>query len=349
MLAEPHPAGAAGGNISATMRQTLVNLDVFGPEFAGARTSASVQFDFFGGFPNTLDGVAMGIARMRVAHAQLDWTNWSLTFGQDKPFISPNSPTSLATIGTPGFGYSGNLWTWTPQIVAARRWNPDENLSAKLQFGVLDPFTGRLPQESYSRYPEPGELSRTPAFAARQSIEFGSGTQKSSIGVGGYFARQDFQLGRIVDSWASTMDWNVLLGQFFEVSGELYRGRGLGGMWGGVGTSAVFDGNPNLPTSEVYGVNTMGGWSQVKYKPASKWEINGGFGEDSPFASDLRHYDLSEAYAPYLRNWTTMFNVIEHPRSNLMLSLEYRHLNTVEFSGKRDTADHVNLGVGVSF
>ena len=223
------------------------------------------------------------------------------------------------------------------------------NLSAKLQFGLLDPFTGRLPQESYSRYPEPGELSRTPAFAARQSIEFGSGTQKSSIGVGGYFARQDFQLGRIVDSWASTMDWNVVLGRFFEVSGELYRGQALGGMWGGIGTSAVFDGRPNLPTSEVFGVNTIGGWSQVKYKPASKWEINGGFGEDSPFASDLRHYDLSEAYAPYLRNWTTMFNVIEHPRSNLMLSLEYRHLNTVEFSGKRDTADHVNLGVGVSF
>ena len=44
-----------------------------------------------------------------------------------------------------------------------------------------------------------------------------------------------------------------------------------------------------------------------------------------------------------------MFNVIQRPRSNLMFSLEYRHLNTVQFSGKRATAEHVNLGVGVSF
>jgi hypothetical protein len=44
-----------------------------------------------------------------------------------------------------------------------------------------------------------------------------------------------------------------------------------------------------------------------------------------------------------------MFNVIERPRSNLMISLEYRHLNSVEFSGRQDTAEHINLGVGVSF
>lgn len=349
MLAEAHTPGTAGGNISATMRQTLLNVDVFGPEFAGAKTSAQVQFDFFGGFPNTLDGVAMGIARMRIARAQFDWTNWSLTFGQDKPFISPNSPTSLATIGTPGFGYSGDLWTWTPQIVAERRWKADDNLGAKLQFGVLDPFTGRLPIDSFSRYPEPGEESRTPAFSARQSFDFGTGTEKSSIGAGGYFARQQYILGRTIDSWASTVDWHVYLGRLFEASGLLYRGQALGGFWGGIGTSVVFDGNPTLPTSDVYAVNSVGGWSQLKYKPTSKWEVNGGFGEDSPFASDLRHYNQSVAYAPYLRNWSTMFNIIERPRSNLMLSLEYRHLNTVDFSGKRDTAEHLNLGVGVSF
>jgi hypothetical protein len=349
MLAEAHAPGASGGDISATMRQTLVNVDVFGPELAGAKTSAQMQFDFFGGFPNTVDGVAMGIARLRVGRAQFDWDKWSLTIGQDKPFISPNSPSSLAAIGTPEFGYSGNLWTWTPQAVVERRWTASENLGAKLQFGVLDPFSGELPRDSFERYPEPGEASRTPAFSARQSFDFGSGTQKSTIGVGSYFARHEFSFNRVVDGWAGSFDWNVLLGKYFETSGLLYRGQALGGLWGGIGTTAVFDGNPNDPRSHIFAVNTVGGWSQLKYKPAAKWEINGGFGEDSPFASNVRHFNEGTNYTPYLRNWTAMFNIIQRPRSNLILSLEYRHLNSVEFSGKRESAEHVNLGVGVRF
>lgn len=349
MLAEQKGPGDAGGNISATMRQTLVNVDVSGPELFGAKTSAQMQFDFFGGFADTLDGVAMGIARMRVARAQLDWDKWSLTFGQDKPFISPNSPTSFASIGTPAFGYSGNLWTWTPQIVAERRWKASDDLGAKLQFGLMDPFSGQIPSDSFGRYPEHGEQSRTPAFAARQSFEFGSGTQKSTIGAGAYFARHDFGFDRIVDGWAGTLDWNFVLGKHFENSGAFFRGQAIGGMWGAIGTTAVFDGAPYSAGSHVIPVNSAGGWTQLKFKPAAKWEINSAFGEDSPFASEVRQYNEPYAYTPYLRNWTTMLNVIERPRSNLMFSLEYRHLNTVQFSGQRETAEHVNLGVGVSF
>lgn len=349
MLAEPHTAGTSGGNISATMRQTLLNVDVFGPEIAGAKTSASMQLDFFGGFPNTLDGVTMGIARMRVARAQLDWDKWSLSFGQDKPFLSPNSPTSLASVAIPTFGYSGNLWTWTPEIVAERRWAATDNLGAKLQFGLMDPLSGEVSSDPFSRYPESGERSRTPALALRQSVQFGSGSEKSSIGIGGYFARHDYNFGRIVDAWAGTLDWNVILNRHFETSGQVFRGQALGGFWGGIGASVVFDGHASSASSQVFPVNSVGGWAQLKYRPASKWEINSAFGEDNPFASDLAHFNGNQQYAPYLRNWTTMFNVIERPRSNLMFSLEYRHLNTIEFSGKRDTAEHVNLGVGVSF
>ena len=349
MLAEQRGAGDSGGTISATMRQTLVNLDVFGPQVFGAKSSAQMQFDFFGGFANTLDGVAMGIARMRVARAQLDWDKWSLTFGQDKPFISPNTPTSLATLGTPAFGYSGDLWTWTPQVVAERRWHTTEDIGAKLQFGVMDPFSGQLPSDAFGRYPEHGEESRTPAFTARQSFEFGTGPQKSVIGAGAYFARHDYGFDRVVDGWAGTLDWNLILGKHFENSGAFYRGQAIGGMWGAIGTTAVFNGSPYNSANQPVPVNTVGGWTQLKFKPAAKWEINGAFGEDSPFAAEVRQYNEPYAYTPYLRNWTTMLNVIERPRSNLMFSLEYRHLNTVPFSGQRQTAEHVNLGVGVSF
>jgi hypothetical protein len=347
-LALPTPDGQAGGSIGATFRQTLFTLQAFGPEVGGARTSAAVQFGFYGGFTHTLDGYVQGLASLRTADIAFDWSKWSLNFMQDKPFISPLSPSTLAAIGTPEFAYSGDLWTWTPQIVAERTWEISERLKSHLQFGMLDPFDGELPASFYLRQPEAGELSRTPAIAARPSLDFPIGTQIATIGAGGYFARQDYGYGRVIDAWAATLDWNLPFGERWALSGELHRGLGLGGMWGGIGTSVVYTGPETSQYASVVGVNTVGGWSQLKFKPASKWEVNGAFGEESPFAADLLQ-NGDPTYLPVLRNWTTMVNVIDHPRSNLLLSVEYRHLNTVLFGGQTQTAEHINLGVGVTF
>lgn len=347
-LALPTPEGQPGGSIGATFRQTLFTLQAFGPEVGGARTSASVQFGFYGGFTRTLDGYVQGLASLRTADIAFDWSKWSLNFMQDKPFISPLSPTTLAAIGTPEFAYSGDLWTWTPQIVAERTWEISDRLKSHLQFGMLDPFDGELPASFYLRQPEAGELSRTPALAARQSLDFPIGAQIATVGAGGYFARQNYGYDRVLDAWAATLDWNLPFGERWALSGELHRGRGLGGMWGAIGTSVVYNAPENNPYASVIGVNTVGGWSQLKFKPAEKWEVNGAFGEESPFAADLLQ-NADPTYLPVLRNWTTMVNVIDHPRSNLLLSLEYRHLNTVLFGGQTRTAEHINLGVGVAF
>lgn len=347
-LALPTPEGQPGGSIGATFRQTLFTLQAFGPELGGARTSAAVQFDFYGGFTHTLDGYVLGLAGLRTADIAFDWSKWSLNFMQDKPFISPLSPTTLAAIGTPEFAYSGDLWTWTPQIVAERTWQVSDTLKPHLQFGVLDPFDGEVPAGFYLRQPEAGELSRTPAIAARPSLDFPIGSQIATVGAGGYFARQNYGFGRVVDAWATTLDWNLPFGERWALSGELHRGLGLGGMWGGIGTSVVFNGPESYRYASVVGVNTVGGWSQLKFKPAEKWELNGAFGEESPFAGDLLQ-NGDPTYQPILRNWTTMVNVIDRPKSNLLLSLEYRHLNTVLFGGQTKTAEHINLGVGVAF
>lgn len=347
-LATSTPRGQANGNVGATFRQTMFTLQAFGPEFAGARTSGEVQFDFYGGFSQTLDGYVLGLARLRTANIEFDWSNWSLRLAQDKPFISPLTPTTLAALGTPDFAYSGNLWTWTPQIVVERTWRNSDRVKPHLQFGILDPFDGELPATDFLRKPEAGELSRTPGIAGRQSLDFPVGSQTATVGVGGYYARQNYDFGRTIDAWAATLDWNLPFGERFALSGELHRGSGLGGMWGGIGASAVYTGPDSNPYSQVVGVNTVGGWSQLQFKPATKWEINGAFGEESPFAADLQQ-NASSTYQPILRNWTTMINVIDHPRSNLLFSLEYRHLNTVLFGGQTRTAEHINLGVGVAF
>lgn len=347
-LALATPPGQVGGSIGATFRQSIFTLQAFGPEVGGARTQGEVSFDFYGGFTRTLDGYVLGIARMRTAALRFDWNKWSLHFEQNTPFISPLTPTTLAAIGTPEFAYSGNLWTWTPQIVAERTWQLSERVKPHLQFGLLDPFDGEYPQTFYTRPAEAGELSRTPAIAARQSWDFPLGKQTATVGAGGYFARQNYGYDRIVDAWAATLDWNLPFGARWALSGELHRGRALGGLWGGIGTSVVYTGLESDPYSGVLGVNTVGGWSQLQFKPATKWEVNGAFGEESPFAADL-HQNGDPNYRPVLRNWTTMVNVIDRPKSNLMFSLEYRHLNTVLYSGAAHTAEQVNMGVGVAF
>jgi hypothetical protein len=349
MLAVAGTPGQTRGDINATMRQTMFDIGVTGPEWGGARTSADVQFDFFGGFQGTRDGTALGLMRLRTGHAQVEWDEGSIVVEQDQPFISPLTPTSLATLGTPAFGYAGNLWTWTPQIVATRRFTWADTTNSTLQVGVLDPFSGDIASGSYDRIPEPGERSRVPAIAARHALNFEIGKRKFTLGTSGLYSRHDYGFGRVVNGFTGALDWMLPVASKVEWSGEFYRGRAVGGMWGAIGTSVAYEGPIADPATEVYPVNSIGGWTQLKFAVAQKWEVNSAFGIDNPYARDLRHFWTGASYQPLLRNSSEMLNIMHRPRSNLVLSLEYRHLNTVNFTSRRYTAENVNLGIGVHF
>ena len=83
------PSPGVSGNFGATLRQSQIGLEVFGPTWAGAKVSGSVQADFSGGFPFTWNGVNSGYFRLRTASARMDWENTSLVAGQDDLFFSP--------------------------------------------------------------------------------------------------------------------------------------------------------------------------------------------------------------------------------------------------------------------
>jgi len=114
--AEALPQLTPKASLGATLRQSEIGFEIFGPNLAGARTSADVQLDFSGGFPNTGNAVNFGIVRLQTASLRFDWQNTSVVAGQDSLFISPLSPTSFASLATPTFAFGGNLWGWTPQI-----------------------------------------------------------------------------------------------------------------------------------------------------------------------------------------------------------------------------------------
>ena len=92
LTARPIAPGESGGSSAATVRQSLLSLEVFGPQWGGAKTSGELKFDFFGGFPATTEGVTSGLVRLRTATLRLEWENTSIVAGQDTPFFSPRSP-----------------------------------------------------------------------------------------------------------------------------------------------------------------------------------------------------------------------------------------------------------------
>jgi hypothetical protein len=126
----------------------------------------------------------------------------------------------------------------------------------------------------------------------------------------------------------------------------------LGGLYGGIGRSVLFSGDPTQPSTEVAGLNSIGGWAQLKYRPANKWEFNAAFGMENPYAADLKYYfPYAQAYGdPTLaRNQGSFVNVIYRPRSDLLFSAEYRHLTTYSLSDGQNNAGHLNLMMGVLF
>ncbi|MFB3923190.1 MAG: hypothetical protein ACE145_15830 [Terriglobia bacterium] len=347
-LALPRGPLDTGGDFGATVRQTQIGLEVFGPKLGGARSSAEVQFDFFGGFPQTPDGVTAGLVRMRTAVTRLEWDRTAIVAGQDAPFISPLSPTSLASLALPAFSYAGNLWTWTPQVRVERRMALTENSSFLLQAGILDALSGEPPYRSYYRSPQAGEKSRQPAYATRLSWSRGPSDRSLTLGIGAYYARQNWGLNRTVDAWAGTADWNLPLGRWFALSGEFYRGRALGGLGGGTGRSVAASGPIPDPATLIAGLDTVGGWGQLKFAPTEKLELNAAFGQDNPMGEDLLYYGY--AYGGTVgRNRAASANFIYRPRSNLLFSVEYRRLRTFDLLGPDATADHVNVGMGVLF
>jgi hypothetical protein len=349
--AEPANPGASANSFGATLRQSEIGLEIFGPPLAGARTSADIQFDFSGGFAATGNGNNFGIVRLQTASLRLDWASTSVVAGQDALFISPLSPTSFASLATPTFGYAGNLWAWTPQLRVEHRFDLSDSQTLTLQAGILDNLDWEYPADPFYRSAQAGELSGQPAYAARTAWSRPVLDHPLSFGVAGYYGRQNWAWGRNVDAWAGMADWQVPLARWLALSGEFYRGRGIGGLGGAVGTSILYGGSQTVVTTPIRGLDDAGGWSQLKFQLTSKVEFNGVFSEDNAFAGDVRGFATDQNnFGPILgRNRGALGNVVYRPRSDLLFSAEFRRLHTYPVYDASSVSNQVNLAMGILF
>jgi hypothetical protein len=349
-IATPPEVPGTSGAFSGSLRQSQLGVEVFGPDVAGAHTSANVKFDVAGGQVDTENGAVMGIVRLRTGTIRMDWADTSIVAGQDSAFFAPLVPTSLASLAVPALSYSGNLWMWTPQLRVEHHVALSDDSSLLLQAGIMDSLTSDYPDPE-DRVPSQGEQSGQPAYAARVAWNHHAFGRDVTVGVGGYYGRQNWGFGRSVDGWAGTTDVTVPIGKYFDFTGEFYRGRAMGGFGGGVGQSVVLSGPQNDPATVIRGLDSLGGWVQLKYKPKANFEMNFALGNDNPFAGELRNNPASAALYGQLisRNFTPFVNFIYHVRSNILFSAEYRRLQTYNLDSNLETANQIGLSVGYIF
>jgi hypothetical protein len=346
IIATPQYGNQPQGSLSATARQTILGLEATGPFLWGARSSADISVDFFGGIAYADYTTSAGLLRMRTAHANLDWSHRSLIAAFDRPLISPLQPTSFLSVGEPALAWSGNLWTWTPQL-QFKDSSLLSNSKLGIEAGLMDVPAPGPPVSHGLRQPSPSEQSHQPGYETRISSSIPIGDHSIEVGGGGYYSRQSYAYGHHLDAWAGTADWRIPFTQRLEFSGEFYRGRSVGGLGGGAFKDYVPYGD-----DAIRGLNAEGGWGQVKFKMTRSLEANFAIGEDNAYAIDLRGSDLETEESEYLnlaRNRTGLANIIYRPKTYLLFSAEYRNIHSWPINGGGNSNQSLGLAAGYLF
>jgi hypothetical protein len=113
----------------------------------------------------------------------------------------------------------------------------------------------------------------------------------------------------------------------------------------------VYGGNPLYSTTSIRGLDSAGGWSQLKFQLTPKLELNGVFAEDDAFAGDVRGFatDANNFGEILGRNRGALGNLVYRPRSDLLLSAEFRRLHTFPVYDSASVTNQINLAMGVLF
>ncbi len=301
--------------------------------------------DFWGGgSASAYYTAAAGSLRMRTAHARLEWPRQSIGIALDRPLLSPVQPHSLLTVAEPAFAWSGNLWSWLPQVEYQRKIAPADRFN--LQLGILDSAAPAIYTSSGQSLPNAAERSRQPGYEARVSTASSWRDRPLSLGASGYYSRKNYGGTGHVDAWAAAADWEVPLAPALATSGQFYRGRAIGGLGGGAFKDYV------TSYGAPYGLNAAGGWAQLSLTATPTFQINAGYGMDDAYARDLNDADSigsASAYANLARNQTLLANVIYRPRTYLLVSAEFRQINSRTINGQTSHDHVVGLVTGYTF
>jgi hypothetical protein len=325
---------AGAGNMSASGRQSRFGLRVTGATFRSASVSAVVEADFFGGFPAVGIGDNMGVVRLRLANARLDWKRGSLVAGQDWMVFAPLNPLSNAAAGIPLLAAAGNPWSRMPQVRGEWR-----TAGLLLQGALLAPSTGDF-GSAFFYQPGPTRAS------------LGGVKKPATIAVSGHYGRSRVlsPIDRVVDSRGLAADWSAPLGRKVTITGEAFAGRNLAafqaGVFQGVNAEGAIAGGQGLVLDGPRSIRTRGGWTQVAGAVTPTVTVTGAWGLDDPVDEDLLAVTRREAR---LRNTAVSAGFQHKASAQITWGVEFRHLVTTLLVAGRRTDNHVNLAVTFAF
>jgi hypothetical protein len=343
--------GQSHGSVGAGLRQTMLSFEGTGPTLLNGRLFADASLDFFGGVTASDLSAPAGLARMRTAGITWQWQNDMLRAGYEGPLISPLSPTSIATVAQPALAWSGNLWTWAPQLRWEHLFAFEGERKAGFEFGVYDPSYAAVDQIEAERSVSPGEAARQPGYETRISYRAGKDARALELGAAGYYDRKNYGSGQTVDTWAGAADWTLPVAGRAKWSGEFYRGRGIGSLGGGAYRDTYSYSNYTTGAQETNGLDSVGGWTQWQWNFTESMQLNAVAGQDTGYANELRQ-GAERSYNPldyYARNRTLMANFIYRPWSSFVFSPEFRRLNSWPIYGQAQTANIYTLSAGYEF
>ncbi len=359
VIASSRTNGAANGSLSATMSQTLLGLGARGPEIWGAHTYGDVQVDFFTEQSTPASSITSpapsyfspaGILRLRTADVQVVWPETTLQAGIRPLILSPKTPTSYLSVAEPAMSWSGNLWAWIPQLTVGQDMPIDEQKKFTFEGSLLDVPDAPV-NSSANSIASAAEHSRYPSVALHSGYSWGN-ARKNSIGLGAYWSPHAYGAYGHINGQAVTGDWQFALPAHLSFLGQLYHGAALGGLNGGAYKDYVYAPSSSQYSEPIYHpFRDQGGWTQLSWDATNRLEFNLAFGEDSGNTRQLRYssYYGGYSYAGLVRNQTTLANIIYRPHSSIILSTEYRKLNSWQILGRKNQAQIFGLAAGYQF
>jgi len=288
-------SGDAIPTTNITAKQSRFGMNVNKGEISG-----KIEIDFYGvGTAENKGGVLL-----RKAYAQAKFDNFTLRAGQDSDVISPLVP---STINYPVAWWAGNIGYRRPMLklfgdVNSINWTVAlaRNIGSDLNGdGIDDGAAGLLPE-----------------LQGRLAFNF---LENYNLGFSGHFAQLDAVDEGKYESWSANLDLNIKISSMISLSGEAFVGNNTARMLGGIANASTID-----------GVETQGGWINLKVKPNKDLSLSTGFSMDDPCDCDLEDGMRS-------KNTMIFANVYKNLLNGFLVGLEISNWTT-EYKGM-DTAN----------
>jgi hypothetical protein len=324
---DPTIAAASPGFASAgaSLRQTTLGFTFNGPSLpGGGKASGSLYMDFFAGSQEPDNN----LVHLRVARLDLNWGNTTITFGQDKPIISPRDPTSFAQVGVSPLTGAGNLWQWQPQVRVEHRFIFDDLTGLQAQAGVYETYETA-----------PNSIAKTlapvrPGYETRLALYHGSDNRRFEIAPGFHFSNTQVS-GISIPSPIASLDWLARPVKLLELTGAWFDGRNVS-ILGALPGLSLLDPNTVIP------VHSAGGWSQVALFPTSRISIHFYGGLQNNRVSDL-------AAGSIFRNLEYAGNIMYKLAPNVITALEVSQTRTTYLGLGERLNNHYDLAIGYLF